>query len=128
MKGLWPAVILSTALFAADGERVYRERCASCHRIMLAPGESGHRDTGMKAPTMRMVAMRLKHVIRIHSGDEDIHRAVIVGFIKHYLEKPAEDYAVCMEEMIERYGVMPPQKGMTEEEKEAVADWVYDRF
>ncbi len=128
MKTFAALILAAAVLCGSDGDTVYKERCASCHLVML-PLEKKQREAAvMKAPTMRMVSMRLKNMIHIKSEDEDIHRAVIVGYIRYYLEKPDEDYALCMEKMLEKYGVMPPQTGLSDDEKEAVAHWIFDQF
>jgi len=128
MKPLTVFFVLLATLFGNEGRQVYEKHCASCHLVMLPLDPIERGKVEMKAPTMRMVAMRLKHMIHIKSGDEDVQRAVIVGFIRYYLERPEEDYAICQERMIEDYGVMPPVMGLTDTEKEAVAQWLYDRY
>ena len=82
----------------------------------------------MKAPTMRMVAMRLKMMINIQNEDEDIQKKVTKAFIKEYIDDPNEDYVICMPIMVEKFGVMPAVPGLSNAEKEAVAEWVWDQF
>ena len=120
----------SALLLADDGYTVYKKHCAQCHMTML-PHTEPQRSAAMakmKAPTMRMVAMRLKTMINIHNEDEDIQEKVTKAFIKEYIVEPDEDYAICMQKMIERFGVMPPTEGLTHEEKEAVAQWLWEQY
>lgn len=119
-----------TALSASDGYAVYEKYCASCHRVMLPLDEPARSKAfeQMKAPTMRMVAMRLKMMINIKNDDEDIQKKVTKAFIKEYIIEPDEDYVICMESMIDDYGIMPPVEGMSLEEKEAVAEWLWEQY
>ena len=78
MKPMIATLLLSASLFAADGYEVYKKHCASCHFVMLPleEPERGKMMAQMKAPTMRMVALRLKMMINIHNEDEDIQKKV----------------------------------------------------
>ena len=130
MKRTFLLLLCTASLYAADGYTVYRHHCASCHMVMLPHAEPARTEAKrrMKAPTMRMIAMRLKTMIRIHNEDEDIQQKVTKAFIKEYITEPDEDYAICMEEMIERFGIMPPVTKLSHEEKEAIAQWLWEQF
>jgi len=130
VKPVLASLVFASALFGADGFDVYKQYCASCHMVMLPlqdPERSAMQEK-MKAPTMRMVAMRLKMMINIHNEDEDIQKKVTKAFIKEYIVEPNEEYVICMPEMVEAYGVMKPVGGMTADEKEAVAEWLWEQF
>jgi hypothetical protein len=129
VKPLIAPLLLASALFAADGYDVYKKHCASCHMVML-PLDKGRAQAQqeMKAPTMRMVAMRLKMMIKIENEDPFIQEKVTKAFIKEYIDDPDEDYVICLPEMVEKFGVMPAVKGLTHEEKEAVAQWLWEQF
>ncbi len=88
----------------------------------------GREMAAMKAPTIRMIAMRLKMMINIHNEDEDIQKKVTKSFIKEYIDDPDEEYVMCLPEMVEKYGVMTPVKGLTNAEKEAVAEWLWEQY
>ncbi|WP_345986934.1 hypothetical protein WCX18_07085 [Sulfurimonas sp. HSL1-2] len=130
MKPILLPLLLCASLFAADGYKIYEQHCASCHMVMLPLNEPerGLQKAKMKAPTMRMVSMRLKMMIHIHNEDEDIQRKVVKAFIKEYIDDPDEDYVLCLPEMVEKFGVMTPVKGLTNAEKEAVAEWLWEQF
>ncbi len=121
---------ISVMLFADDGYKVYKRHCSSCHMVALPYHEPDRTAAKkkMKAPTMRMVAMRLKTMINIQNEDEDIQQKVMKAFIKEYIVEPDEDYAICMQQMIERFGIMPPIEGLTHDEKEAVAQWLWEQY
>jgi hypothetical protein len=130
LKTVTILLLLASSLFAADGYEVYKQHCASCHMVMLSHKEPARTEMKkqMKAPTMRMVAMRLKMMINIQNEDEDIQKKVTKSFIMEYIEYPDEDYVICMDIMIEKFGIMPPVKGLTYEEKEAVAEWLWEQY
>ena len=75
------------------------------------------------------VANRIKHNVIIADGDEDIHRQVVIAFVKHYIEHPDIEYSMCDPMALEKFGQMPSLKGkLTDTQKQAVAEWLYDRF
>lgn len=130
MKPVIGSLLIACALWGMDGYKVYQKHCASCHMIMLPLDEPERSQMAkkMKAPTIRMVAMRLKAMINIKDEDEDIKKKVTKAFIKEYIDDPDEDYVICMDKMVEAYGVMKPVKGLTHEEKEAVAEWLWEQY
>lgn len=130
MKTLAASFLLASTLFGADGYSVYEKHCASCHLVMLPADEPARSEmqAQMKAPTMRMVAMRLKMMIKIDDEDEDIQKKVTKAFIKEYIVEPDEDYVICMPAMVERFGIMEPVTGLTHDEKEAVAEWLWEQY
>lgn len=78
---------------------------------------------------MLEVSNRLKENVVIKDDDDDVKRRVIIAFIKDYIEHPSVQYSMCHPMALERFGTMPSLKGkLTEEEKQAVAEWVYDRY
>lgn len=131
MKPLLASVLFATALFgSSEGYEIYQKHCASCHMVMLPlhEPERAEKKAQMKAPTMRMVAMRLRMMINIKDENEDIQKKVIKAFVKEYIDDPDEDYVLCMPIMVEKFGIMPPVKGLTNAEKEAVAEWLWEQY
>lgn len=75
----------------------------------------------MKAPAMSMISMRLKH----KTGTKE----KFIAFVKDYIQNPSEEKGYCMPMAYKRFGVMPPiGKGMSKEERELVAQWLYNNF
>lgn len=117
------------SLYAVDGRDVYEKNCAKCHIDMISKAETLKNFSTLKAPPMIEVANRLKNYIQITEDDEDMHRAVVIAFIKYYITKPDITYSMCDPMAIEKFGQMPSLKGkITEEESEAVAAWIYDHY
>lgn len=129
MKILWAIVALSGLSFAADGYKVYQKQCMQCHVEMMEKSEVLKVLKTLKAPPMVEVSNRLKENILIKEEDDAVKRRVVIAFIKDYIENPSIDYSMCHLGAIDRFGIMPSLKGkLKEDERQAVAEWVYDRY
>ncbi|WP_373069430.1 cytochrome c [Sulfurimonas sp.] len=116
-------------LASSDGYEVYKKNCSTCHIETISKNEFVKNISTMKAPPMIEVSNQLKNQIMIKNDDEDVHKKVVVLFIKNYIDNPNLEYSLCNPPAIERFGVMPSKKGkLNDEEKEAVAEWIYDRY
>jgi hypothetical protein len=61
--------------------------------------------------------------------DDEIHRAVVIAFIKDYVIYPTLEKSMCEAMALEKHGVMPSQKAnLNEAELNAVSTWVYDYY
>jgi len=120
--------ILSSLVFGVDGYEVYKKNCASCHIEIMKKSEMMKKFNTLKAPPMIQVAMRLKSQIIIKSEDEDVHRHLFMLFVKNYIVNPSIDYSLCHPQAIDTFGIMKSVEGLSQDEKEAVAYWVYDRY
>ena len=151
-KGLLVSLMLMGSLFASSGQEVYEAKCAACHQIdmkmdmsmmqgmrekmqnatqeerqamrktMQEQMKKKMKEAGVRAPAMKMIAMRIKKM----KGDD---RDTFVAFVKDYIQNPSPDKGVCMPMAYKNFGVMPPiGKGMSEEERLAVSEWLYDNF
>ncbi len=131
-RGIWMILFLAAGVHAdgtTQGEKVFEQQCARCHMKEISRADTLQRLDQLKAPPMIEVSGQLKRSIMIKDGDEDIHRAVVTAFIKHYIENPDIMYSMCNPGALDRFGQMPSLKGkLTEEEKQAVAEWVYDYY
>jgi len=123
---------ISTLLIAGkkvDGYEVYKNKCASCHIENISVAKVKKNFSKMKAPPMVEVANQLKTNIIIKDDDEDVHRQVVILFIKNYIDNPDLQYSMCHPMAIEKFGIMPTQKGKIDEaQKQAIAEWIYDRY
>lgn len=137
-----------SSLFAISGQSVYTQNCAACHQMkgmmdmsqmkamkekmqtasaevkaqMKTDMKKKMQESGMKAPPMNMVSMRVKKM----KGED---KASFVAFVKDYIVNPSQDKGVCMPMAYKRFGTMPPiGKSLSEAEREAVANWLYTNF
>ncbi|MGZ8546339.1 MAG: c-type cytochrome [Sulfuricurvum sp.] len=129
MKALLVLVMAGFTLFGADGYGVYKKQCMQCHVEMMEKKEVLKVFKTLKAPPMVEVSNRLKENIILKEEDESIKRRVVIAFIKDYIENPSIDYSMCHLGAIDRFGIMPSLKGkLSSDERQAVAEWVYDRY
>jgi len=129
MKTLFALLLTGYTLWAIDGYGVYQKNCMQCHVEVMEKSVVLKNLKNLKAPPMIEVSHRLKDNIVIQDGDEDVKRRVIIAFIKDYIENPSVQYSMCHVMAIERFGIMPSLKGkLTDEERQAVAEWVHDRY
>jgi len=131
MKKITLALALATALFGVEGEKVFQENCTACHIGMISQADFMKQIKTVKAPPMVEISSRLRNTIQINAkneNEEEIHRFAVISFIKEYLKNPSFDYYMCNESAVRRFDVMPTQKHLSEEELQAVAEWIYDNF
>ena len=109
-KSLLTLVFLAGSLFATNGADVYTQKCAMCHQMkgvmdmsqmkamkekmqtasaevkaqMKADMKKKMQESGMKAPPMNMVSMRVKKI----KGED---KATFVAFVKDYIVNPSQD-------------------------------------
>lgn len=128
-RPMFASFFIPLSLFAVDGYQVYRTHCAKCHVEEMTKADAIKKFKTLKAPPMIEVSNKLRNNIIIADDDEEVHRAVVVAFIKDYVDNPALEKSMCDPMALERFDVMPSQKGkVNEEEKEAVAGWIYDHY
>lgn len=128
MKKIATMLLPALSLFGADGYKVYQDNCAKCHIEMISKTDALQRFNTLKAPPMVEVSRQLKNTIVISSGDDEVHRFVTIAFIKEYIQNPSLDYFMCNAGAVDRFGVMPAQSQLNEAERQAVAEWIYDRY
>ncbi len=122
------------ALFATEGETVYKKKCAACHEAYIPMGELkenfieyNNTKLKLKAPTLNQLSFRLKQRIGDPNGDRDMQLMEITDFVTNYLYNPDREKSICMDEVLEAFGTMPSMKGkISEAEIEAVTEYIYD--
>ncbi len=111
------------------GYEIYKNNCSVCHlesisitdfvkaRMHVLKGEKPEID----APPMNLVSAKIK---QFYSRELEF-----VEFVKDYITHPSKDKGVCNQAAYSFFGTMPPiGEGMSEEEKELVAKWMYYNF
>ena len=128
-KLLLSSVIFASVLFGADGYEVYKKNCMSCHAEMMTAEYALSHLSELAAPPMVEVSARLKENIKTTDEEEDVDRYLFILFVKDYIINPDLENSMCNTGAIEKFGVMPSLKGqLKEDEKQAVAEWLYDRY
>ncbi len=135
MKAIALALLLPFLLLADEddslksGQKVFDRVCSSCHVELLDKKTALKKFPTLKAPPMNEVANQLKTNIIIKDDDDDVHRAVVIAFIKDYIKYPGLSKVMCNPPAVDKFGIMPSQKSLlNEEEINAVATWLYDRY
>ena len=128
-KVLLTTLLLASTIFAADGYKVYKQNCKTCHIEMISKAEVMKNLDKMKAPPMLEVSAHLKANIKTTDEEDDVDRHLFILFVKDYILHPNLDFSMCNAGALEKFGTMPSLKGkVTPEEAEAVAIWLYDRY
>ena len=131
MKKLLLLLLLSTSIFAVDGAQVFKKNCTACHFGMITKAEFKKQYMNLKAPPMVMISEKLRGMISIKTENDnaqDLHRFTTISFIKEYLKHPSWEYYACDNNAYNRFGAMPAQTHLSEDESQAVAEWIYDYF
>ena len=111
------------------GQKVFDDTCSKCHVELLDKSTALKIFKTLKAPPMNEVAQQLKTNIIIKDDDDDVHRAVVIAFIKDYIKDPALAKTMCNPPAIDKFGIMPSQKSvLNDEEINNISIWLYDRY
>jgi len=110
-------VALSSFANAAESAEVlFDAKCAACHS-KTRPSDMSN----VVAPALMGV---MRHVKMTYPNKE-----VAVKFMVDYILEPTKEKAICMPKKIERFGLMPSQKGnVTEAELTKITSWMFDNF
>jgi thioredoxin-related protein len=125
--------LLPISAWAVDGEKVYEQKCAGCHKLYIPVEElmanfTEHNNTKLrlKAPTVNQLAYRLKQRIGDPKGDKDMQLMEVASFVHDYVLHPDRQKSICMPEVLAYFQTMPSLEGkIGDEELEAVAEWLY---
>ena len=128
MQKITALLLLSLSLFAIDGQKVYDDNCKACHLGMVSKADFMAQIKTIKAPPMVEISHRLKSTLTVADDDEEVQRFVVISFIKEYLKRPSWNYYLCDDAAVNRFDVMPAQTQLSEDESQAVAEWVFDEF
>ena len=110
-------VALSSYVQAAESAEVlFDTKCAMCHSKTRPVDKS-------KAVAPALMGV-MRHVKMTYPNKEDA-----VKFMVDYILEPSKEKAICMPQKLERFGVMPSQKGnVTPAELEKITSWMFDNF
>nr|WP_275855867.1 c-type cytochrome [Sulfurimonas sp. MAG313] len=120
---------MSSKLFCSNqGETLFTQHCLSCHSTeRMSFLQMKEKRSILKAPPINLVSQRLRKMISIKVDDEDVHKAVVVAYIKEYIQHPSMDIGLCRVSCYIQYGQMPKiGSNMTQSELSKVSAWVYE--
>jgi len=108
------ATVMGTLAFANSGEALIKTKCASCHTLAIPQMEMM---PDFVAPPMDAVMFHMKDVI---TGKDNLK-----AFIDDYVFNPDVSKSVCESNKVQKFGVMPSQKGkVTKEELAMISDYM----
>lgn len=118
-KSLILVPLLLSNIFASEiGANLFEQKCSSCHLKQRPHVDQMH----------LMIAPPIKGVM-FHVGEKYSSKKEVVGFITDYIFNPAQNKAVCMTQSIEKFGIMPSQKGsLTPQEAKIIAEYLFDSY
>jgi mono/diheme cytochrome c family protein len=110
-------IALTSFATAADrAEVLFDTKCASCH--------SKTKPTDMDKVLAPALMGVMRHVKMTYPNKDEA-----VKFMVDYILEPTKEKAICMPQKIERFGLMPSQKGnVTEAELTQITSWMFDNF
>jgi len=110
------ASIVLISILQADGEMLFKSKCISCHT------------TTRPTDINQVVAPTIMGIMR-HIKMKYPNRDSATAFMKDYIFNPSKEKSICMPQKIERFGLMPSQKGIvTSEELDIILPWIFDNF
>jgi len=97
-------------------EILFDTKCATCH--------SKTRPIDMDKVLAPALMGVMRHIKMTYPNKDEA-----VKFMVDYILEPTKEKAICMPQKIERFGLMPSQKGnVTEVELEKITSWMFDNF
>ena len=108
-------VAFTSSLQAAEtAEGLFDAKCAMCQT----------RPTDMSKVLAPALMGVMRHIKMAYPNKDEA-----VKFMVDYVLDPQKEKAVCMPQKIERFGLMPSQKGnVTEAELREITDWMFDNY
>lgn len=107
-----------TSMAQEKGSILFEEKCASCHFKQRPSFEA--MNTMIAPPIMGVMS---------HVKEAKTTKPEAVKFIVDYIFDPSAVKALCMKQSIDRFGLMPSQKGnLTKEEALSIAGYLYDNY
>ena len=107
------------------GKELFEEKCTKCHRT--TPPKTKAERQEMKAPPIMGVMFHVNDGIKAENEKEKKEK--VINFIVDYAHNPSAEKSFCEKHAIERFGVMPSQKGnVTVEELKEIANYLYNAY
>ncbi len=115
---LFVSLVLANIFAADNGAKLFEQKCSSCHLKQRPHVDQMH----------LMIAPPIQGVM-FHVSEKYPSKKEAVGFITDYIFNPDLHKAVCMTHSIEKFGVMPTQKGnLTMKEAQVIAEYLFDSY
>jgi cytochrome c len=108
--------IFGGILWAGEGAALFQEKCSACHNLKIPKDMST-----MVAPPAQGITMHVKMAY----PDKEAFKKFVVDYVIH----PSKEKSLCEKKTVQRFGIMPSQKGnVTGKELEEIAEYLYENF
>lgn len=109
-------VMISFSIANDTTEKLFDTKCIMCH--------SKTRPADISKVTAPAIMGVMRHVKMRYPDKEKA-----VAFMVDYVMSPTKEKAICMPNKLERFGLMPSQKGLlSKEELTEISNWLYDNY
>lgn len=106
-----------------DGKKLIETKCASCHDLNMPPLISDKE----LAPPMMAVSFHIANFMKPPVETQRV--AMATAFVVDYVREPSLDKSYCDKDSLERYGLMPSQKGLVSDvETKAIAEYMFTHY
>jgi len=120
-KILLGTLLITTSLFAQNGQEIFQDQCVSCHIMKKGWQITDKEKMTMQAPPAFGIT---KHVRDVFSNEKQF-----VEFVSDYITKPAKIKSRCKDNVVKKFGLMPAVGlEMTKEDKDKVAKWMFNNI
>ena len=123
---------VTVACAEVSGEAVFETHCASCHvryvpqLALKANYERNNTVLKLKAPTLTELSFRIKDQVGDRKSDKESQLFEIENWLEEFLKNPsAQQRSILPPDVRKHFGKMPPVR-LNEEEREALAEFLYD--
>ena len=106
-----------------DGKLLLQQKCSSCHNIDFPPKDFKNE----VAPPMMTISFHFNDWFKANSDSEKLLKQQ--DFVEDFVLNPTREKSYCKKEMLDKYGLMPSQKGkVTKDELRAIAKYVFTQY
>jgi mono/diheme cytochrome c family protein len=111
-------IIVSISLLAGPKE-LFNANCQSCHILKKGKLLSEEERQSLVAPPAYGVS---KHTKERYKSYEQFYK-----FVSDYIDKPQKEKSICKQQVIDKYGLMPPiGKSIDKNDKKVIIKYLYN--
>jgi cytochrome c len=106
-----------------DGKALLESKCSKCHNLDFPPTNFENE----VAPPMMTISFHFDDWFKASTANEKLLKQL--DFITDYIINPTVEKSYCDKHMLDKYGLMPSQKGnVTEDEIQAIGKYIFSNY
>ncbi|WP_456465027.1 c-type cytochrome [Persephonella sp.] len=109
-------IVFSFSFAEEYGYQVFKQYCSSCH---IEKTDETTNNLSLKAPPIDVLARQIKYFYRTREG--------FAEYLENFIKEPSLDKSIC-KPCIDRWGIMPPVKDISDEEIQSISLWMFKNF